>query len=196
MRCDGSTCRRCGRKHFRVIYTRPAWGGRIMRRRECRNRGMRITAGSTLVTWRYNIYVDGEFANEGTLDLVEAEFAVLYSGGPSPFDGILADLATGCNGGAWDGPGIVSSAAADDPQSLTALGVLDDGEKVVVDYCWAGDANLDGVMNSHDYDIIDRAWLLSGGAPLGGGTPTATPEPATLALPAVGGLALLRRREA
>ena len=39
----GLACRHCGGKHFRVIYTRPAWGGRIMRRRECRNCGTRMT---------------------------------------------------------------------------------------------------------------------------------------------------------
>lgn len=39
----GLECRRCGCKHFRVIYTRPTWGGRIQRRRECRHCGKRIT---------------------------------------------------------------------------------------------------------------------------------------------------------
>lgn len=39
----GLDCRQCGCRHFRVIYTRPAWGGRIMCRRECRKCGERIT---------------------------------------------------------------------------------------------------------------------------------------------------------
>jgi len=39
----GLECRACGGKHFRVICTRPAWGGRILRRRECRNCGKRMT---------------------------------------------------------------------------------------------------------------------------------------------------------
>ena len=39
----GLECRHCGCRHFRVIYTRPTWGGRIMRRRECRHCGKRIT---------------------------------------------------------------------------------------------------------------------------------------------------------
>ena len=39
----GLECRECGCKHFRVIYTRAAYGGRIMRRRECRHCGTRIT---------------------------------------------------------------------------------------------------------------------------------------------------------
>jgi len=39
----GLVCRHCGCQHFRVVYTRPAWGGRIMRRRECRHCGRRMT---------------------------------------------------------------------------------------------------------------------------------------------------------
>ena len=39
----GLECRHCGCKHFRVVYTRPTWGGRIMRRRECRHYRRRIT---------------------------------------------------------------------------------------------------------------------------------------------------------
>ncbi len=39
----GLACWHCGCKHFRVIYTRPYRGKRIMRRRECRNCGKRMT---------------------------------------------------------------------------------------------------------------------------------------------------------
>ena len=39
----GLECRHCGCKNFRVVYTRPTWGNRIMRRRECRYCGKRIT---------------------------------------------------------------------------------------------------------------------------------------------------------
>jgi transcriptional regulator NrdR family protein len=39
----GLECPKCGCKHFRVIYSRPALGGRIIRRRECRNCGRRAT---------------------------------------------------------------------------------------------------------------------------------------------------------
>ena len=39
----GLECRHCGCKHFSVVYTRPTWGGRIMRRRECRHCGRRVT---------------------------------------------------------------------------------------------------------------------------------------------------------
>ena len=39
----GLECRYCGCKHFRVIYTRRGWGGKLIRRRECRYCGKRIT---------------------------------------------------------------------------------------------------------------------------------------------------------
>jgi hypothetical protein len=41
----GLECRKCGCKHFRVIYTRPALGGRLVRRRECRHCGKPFTTG-------------------------------------------------------------------------------------------------------------------------------------------------------
>lgn len=39
----GLRCRKCGNQHFRVVYTRAAWGGKIIRRRECRRCGERVT---------------------------------------------------------------------------------------------------------------------------------------------------------
>ena len=39
----GLVCAKCGCGHFRVIYTRASWGGRIIRRRECRHCGKRVT---------------------------------------------------------------------------------------------------------------------------------------------------------
>lgn len=43
----GLVCRHCGCRHLRVVYTRRAWGGRIMRRRECRHCGRRLTTRET-----------------------------------------------------------------------------------------------------------------------------------------------------
>jgi len=39
----GLACRRCGCRHWHVLYTRPSIGGRILRRRECRYCGRRVT---------------------------------------------------------------------------------------------------------------------------------------------------------
>jgi transcriptional regulator NrdR family protein len=45
----GLECRNCGCKHLRVLYTRRAVGGRLLRRRECRHCGKRLT------TWELTI---------------------------------------------------------------------------------------------------------------------------------------------
>ncbi|HHN46473.1 MAG TPA: hypothetical protein ENN09_03430 [Planctomycetes bacterium] len=39
----GLTCPNCGCHHFFVVYTRAAAGKKVMRRRECRHCGRRIT---------------------------------------------------------------------------------------------------------------------------------------------------------
>jgi len=39
----GLACRSCGCLHFFVVYTRRAAGGKLMRRRECRHCGKRMT---------------------------------------------------------------------------------------------------------------------------------------------------------
>lgn len=39
----GLECRKCGCRHFEVVYTRPIARGKILRRRECRHCGRRIT---------------------------------------------------------------------------------------------------------------------------------------------------------
>lgn len=45
----GLRCRHCGCRHFYVIYTRRAVGGKLVRRRKCRHCGQRIT------TWEREI---------------------------------------------------------------------------------------------------------------------------------------------
>jgi len=44
----GIRCPTCGCGHFRVIYTRRGWGGRLIRRRECRHCGRRITTSEQI----------------------------------------------------------------------------------------------------------------------------------------------------
>ena len=39
----GLECRNCGCRHFRVVYTRRARNGKLIRRRECRHCGKRLT---------------------------------------------------------------------------------------------------------------------------------------------------------
>jgi len=85
-------------------------------------------------------------------------------------------LASGVAGGAWNGVGIRSSAAATDTSHLGALGVeLNQGpagaanmttfqgeavnsHSVLVKYTYLGDANLDGVVNGLDYAQADNGF--------------------------------------
>jgi len=45
----GLVCRTCGCRHFHVLYTRRASRGRLMRRRECRHCGRRVTTSEQVV---------------------------------------------------------------------------------------------------------------------------------------------------
>lgn len=45
----GLRCRHCGCVHFRVLYTRRAWGGKLVRRRECRHCGKRVTTAERII---------------------------------------------------------------------------------------------------------------------------------------------------
>lgn len=45
----GLRCRHCGCRHFYVIYTRRAWGGKLVRRRECRHCGQRVTTCERII---------------------------------------------------------------------------------------------------------------------------------------------------
>jgi transcriptional regulator NrdR family protein len=44
----GLECRRCGCQHLAVLYTRRRSGGKIMRRRQCRHCGTRMTTYEVL----------------------------------------------------------------------------------------------------------------------------------------------------
>jgi subtilase family serine protease len=91
---------------------------------------------------------------------------------------ITALLASGYNGGAWNGAGIDSTAAATDTTRLTALGAvansfygqagqpLFDGiapspTDILVKYTYYGDANLDGKIDGTDYNRLDSGLLFA-----------------------------------
>ena len=74
-----------------------------------------------------------------------------YNGGTSPAATIQGLLTASCHGGLWDIGQFRSSTAG--ATGLT-LGWLDDGSsKVTVMATYAGDFNLDGVVNNLDLDI-------------------------------------------
>jgi autotransporter-associated beta strand protein len=89
---------------------------------------------------------------------------------------VTAMVASGYHNGNWTGPGITSSAAANDSTHLTALGVIQNNESgevlyttfegisvgagdVLVKYTYYGDTNLDGQVDGTDYSRIDNGYL-------------------------------------
>lgn len=58
----GLRCQACGHQSFRVVYVRPAPGG-VLRRRECRNCGTRITTSErALAKWKSHCAENDDFA--------------------------------------------------------------------------------------------------------------------------------------
>ncbi len=116
-------------------------------------------------------------------------------GGKTTFAGETVDATSVLAGYAWCGDvnldGVVDANDYDviDRNFLFAPSPDDTG-------WWTGDFNYDGAINANDYDLIDRAFLFQSDPQSGGGmpAPTPAPEPATLALAALGGLAALLRR--
>src|SRR6185437_775432 len=115
---------------------------------------------------------------DGTLDVRDHALAIDYDGA-TPMSVLAAAIENGRDGGAWDGAGIVTSmSAAKTPGALTALGIAEandvvnfgggqtaiwDGQTVdttavLIRYTYAGDANLDGVINGDDYFDIDAGY--------------------------------------
>ena len=107
-----------------------------------------------------------------TLDLNDNDLAINYSG-TSPLPTVQAGIASGYNGGSWSGTGITSSAAAAQAGSAhkTALGYGEasavfssfpasfsgqsvDNTSVLVRYTYAGDANLDGTVDTLDFNAL------------------------------------------
>ena len=95
----------------------------------------------------------------GQLDLSNNRLAINYAAGNSPANTIRSYLVTGFHNGAWNGPGISSSAA----DGSHALGFADSADGVVaglaantvlVKFTRLGDLNLDGVVNFTDLLIL------------------------------------------
>lgn len=105
------------------------------------------------------------------LDLVTNKFIIDYDGA-SPLATVRAALRSGYNNGSWDGPGIVSSAAAADATDMTAIGLGEastmglttfNGESVdetalVFKFTYFGDANLDGMVDVLDLTKLAQGW--------------------------------------
>ena len=70
-----------------------------------------------------------------------------------------------------------------------------DATSILIKYTYYGDLDFDDIVDSNDYDLIDNAFAQQTGA-LGSnlGLSVPIPEPATIALLALGSMGLLLRR--
>jgi autotransporter-associated beta strand protein len=96
-------------------------------------------------------------------DLNNNHIIITY-GASDPITTIASYIASGYNGGHWNGPGIISSVALTNASGLLyGVGYADGADGVVaglapgqieVAYTLLGDANLDGLVNSADFNIL------------------------------------------
>jgi hypothetical protein len=113
---------------------------------------------------------------DGVLDLNDNAMVVDHSG-TTPIADIQAMLTSGYDSGAWDGNGINTSLGTSNTFALgyaendnsgggvnfsTFEGYTVDGSAVLIRYGRYGDANLDGTVNSDDYNRLATNFGLSG----------------------------------
>jgi hypothetical protein len=104
------------------------------------------------------------FSNSGTFDVTNNELIVNYGAGADPITSIAAQIKSGYNSGNWNGTGIISSTAQTEINGLLyGVGYADGKDGVVaglpsgqieVKVTLLGDANLDGLVNGSDFNIL------------------------------------------
>jgi MYXO-CTERM domain-containing protein len=101
-------------------------------------------------------------AGGGTFDLNNNHLFINYSPGSDPIAAIVSYIQNGYNGGAWNGSGIISSAAQTNPAyGIAYADSADPGNpaglasnQIEIMYTLLGDANLDGKVNGADFAIL------------------------------------------
>jgi hypothetical protein len=116
---------------------------------------LRLAAAGNRTLRTAGLFLD----SNSVLDLSDNELLIDYTD-DSPAPAIRELLLSGRNGGAWNGMGITSSAAAAAPQ--TTLGYHESGESILVRHTLLGDANLDGGVDITDLGILATNWQQSG----------------------------------
>ena len=104
-----------------------------------------------------------DIVGNSSLDIANNHLFINYGAGPDPIASVAAWLKSGYAGGAWNGPGINSSAAAANSASY-GLGFADSADPgnpanlssgtIEIKYTLLGDANLDGVVDGTDFGIL------------------------------------------
>jgi hypothetical protein len=125
-----------------------------------------------------NSVIDGSVTiqNGGDLDVESASLIINYAGGSDPISAIQSYLASGYNGGAWNGSGIISSSVAAENAGQSALiygvGYADGADGIVAGLpsgqieimpTLAGDAKLQGNVVFGDFQLLSQYFGQSGG---------------------------------
>lgn len=116
-------------------------------------------------------------AGAGRLDLNDGSMIVDYAGG-SPLAAIQSALQSGYNSGAWSGNGILSGIAAATPNRAIGFAeasdlfttfpqsfageIVSDNTAVLLRFTRYGDADLNGNVNSDDFNRLASSFGLSG----------------------------------
>jgi len=129
------------------------------------------TAGDASATNKTSIVkqlnIAGGTTPTATLDLGNNDLIIDYTGGSSPLTTVQAQVKSAFATGNWSGPGITSSVAAATPNNR-ALGIIEASDtsvtsfggqpvapsSVLVGFTVQGDANLDHVVNTTDFNLL------------------------------------------
>ena len=128
-----------------------------------------VAAGSPIMTLAGLTFGGSLGTPQGTLDLTNNELLINYGSGPDPITSIEAYLSSGYNGGAWNGPGIMSTNAQTTTDGLYySLGFADSADPgnpaglpsdtIEVKYTLVGDLNLDGIVDGLDFSLLAGHW--------------------------------------
>ena len=93
-------------------------------------------------------------ASGGTLDLNNNHVTIGYGTSADPTTTLTAAITAAYHGGAWDQPGLTSSAAK--ANTAYGIGYKDDttAHTLLIQYALFGDANLDGRVNALDFNAL------------------------------------------
>jgi hypothetical protein len=127
------------------------------------NYSLQIENGATVVLASDQHVGALQLVGSGSLDVSNYKMFINYGSNPDPISTIAGDIKSGFNGGAWNGTGIFSSAAAVNNKSY-GLGYADSADagnpaglssgQIEIKYTLLGDANLDGKVNGADFTIV------------------------------------------
>jgi alpha-L-arabinofuranosidase len=131
-----------------------------------------ITGGTAVANT--NITIGGLNITGGSLDLTNNSLTIDYGSGADPIGAIQSYVTSGYAGGAWNGPGIISSAVAAANSSGGAYGVgfadsadgvdgnLSSGQIEVMP-ALLGDATLAGAVTFGDFQLLAQYFGSAGG---------------------------------